>query len=146
MVWNKFSKDGYDQLWLSEPEYIDYLDRNRVFTGLAAFVTAGANLTNGHSPVRVTTASVTPNLFRVLGVDAALGRTFADDEGQASGRRVILLSHGFWTEKLGRDPNVVGSSLELDGVRFEVIGVMPPMLRFPNEAVESLDSQSSSRW
>jgi predicted permease len=73
---------------------------------------------------------VTGNFFQVLGVSAALGRvlTPADDERDA-GRPVVVLSHRGWSRRFASDPSVIGRSLLVNGVRFEIVGIMPEGLR-----------------
>ena len=62
----------------------------------------------------------------MLGVNAALGRTFAADEDQGTQpSKVVLLSHGFWQRRLGGNRGVLGQSLNLDNSTYTVIGVLP---------------------
>jgi predicted permease len=73
---------------------------------------------------------VTGNFFQVLGVDAALGRalTPADDERFAA-RPVIVLSHRGWSRHFANDPGVIGRNLLVNGVSFQIVGVMPEGFR-----------------
>ncbi|MEX2273581.1 MAG: ABC transporter permease [Vicinamibacterales bacterium] len=73
---------------------------------------------------------VTRNFFQMVGAGAALGRPLqaADDERHA-GRPVVVLSHRGWTKLFGNDSAVIGRPLVLNGVRTEIIGVMPPGFR-----------------
>lgn len=68
---------------------------------------------------------VTPTMFALLGVPAAMGRTPELGDLQA-----VVVSHRFWQERFGGDRAIVGRSLRLDGQRFTVIGVMPPTFVF----------------
>lgn len=68
---------------------------------------------------------VSPNLFRTLGIQPALGRAFSADEGQAGRAGVALLSHALWTQRFGADPAIAGKSILLGGRSYSVIGVMP---------------------
>jgi hypothetical protein len=77
-----------------------------------------------------------PNFFEVLGVNAALGRTFTGGD-TASGSDVVVLSDGLWRRRFGADRSVIGRTIELTvgrrdrrARRFTVIGVMPPRFRF----------------
>ncbi|MEZ5316238.1 MAG: ADOP family duplicated permease [Vicinamibacterales bacterium] len=76
-------------------------------------------------PESVATAGVSAGLFRLLGVAPALGRTFTDAEDRA-GAPVVVLSDGLWRRRFGADPGVIGRTLDIDRVRYEVVGVMPP--------------------
>ncbi len=83
-------------------------------------------------PLEVNANRVSPVHFRLLGVDAAVGRTFTDEEGLPGQGDVVVLSHAFWVRVLGADPDVIGRSLQLSGADSEtrtVIGVMPPDFR-----------------
>ena len=73
---------------------------------------------------------VTGNFFHVVGVSAAMGRTLtpADDEPFA-GQQVIVLSHRGWDRLFARDPAVLGRQLLVNGLRFEIVGVMPEGFR-----------------
>jgi predicted permease len=70
---------------------------------------------------------VSANYFRMLGVDAMLGRAFTpQDSSQPGEGPLIVLRHGFWQAKFGGDPSVIGRSIILNNVPLTIIGVMPP--------------------
>ena len=73
---------------------------------------------------------VTGNFFRVVGVNAAMGRTLmpADDE-RFAGQPVMVLSHRGWDRLFARDPAILGHRLLINGVTFEIVGVMPEGFR-----------------
>ena len=113
---------------LSNPDYLDFRDRNRTFEGLVAFSYA----TFGFSPNQATLPQmkfglfVSGNFFRVLGVEPALGRGFRDSEDQAEGRDpVVVLGHDFWVSHLNANPSVLGSKIRLNGIEFTIVGVAP---------------------
>ncbi|HEY0776765.1 MAG TPA: ABC transporter permease, partial [Gemmatirosa sp.] len=87
------------------------------------------------APSRARTSAVTGNLFDLLGVRAALGRTLRPDDGRPSAAHVVVLSDAYWRERMGADPRVVGRSVTIDGERHEIVGVMPPAFRFPSATV-----------
>jgi len=69
---------------------------------------------------------VSGNLFRVLGVEPAMGRSFRDDEDEVEGRdAVVVLGHDFWVAQFGASPSAIGSRIRLNGIEFLVIGVAP---------------------
>ncbi len=74
-----------------------------VFDDVAFFENTNLNLVENGEPQRLEAASVSSNLFRVLGVTAALGRTFAEGEDQAGRERVVVLSDGLWRGRFGAD-------------------------------------------
>ncbi len=122
-----------DQMRFNLP-YADSQDlaaRRNVFEQVAVYRGWTANLSGGGLPERVTAYRVSANTFRLLGVDAALGRTFAPDEAEPGHDRVVVLSHGLWTRRFGGDPGVVGRTIELNGAPYTVVGVMPRAFEFP---------------
>ena len=85
----------------------------------------GPTWTGAAHPERLTGMHVTPNLFDVLGVPAAIGRTPTPGD-----TRVLVISHRLWQERFGGDRAVVGRELVLEGERHTIIGVMPPTFVF----------------
>jgi predicted permease len=83
-------------------------------------------------PERLRGASVTPGVFRTLGVEPALGRLIGPGDGE-TGEPVVMLSDGLWRERYGRDPDVLGRRIRVDGAPHTVIGVMPPRFGFPDD-------------
>src|SRR5262249_59345739 len=77
-----------------------------------------------------TAARVSPSLFAVLGVGAALGRTLTEVDDR-SNAPVAVLSFGTWAGALGRDPNVIGRTISLDRLPHTVVGVMSEWFSFP---------------
>jgi putative ABC transport system permease protein len=90
------------------------------------------NLTGFGEPVRLTGASVSAELFSILGRRPELGRTFYPGEDVAGRDNFVILSRALWEQRFGRDANVLGRSIELGGVSRQVIGVMPAEFRFPS--------------
>ena len=83
-------------------------------------------LSSGALPRRAEGALVTGNYFRVLGIHAVIGRTLIpDDDREDDPRAVAVVSYHYWTQNLGRDPDVVGKSQEIDRMPFTVVGVAP---------------------
>jgi putative ABC transport system permease protein len=105
-----------------------------VFEDVAFFEDANLNLVGDGEPQRLEGASVSPNLFPVLGVSAALGRTFAPDEDQPGRERVVLLSDALWRGRFAADRAVIGREIRLNGSRHTVVGVMPPDFQYPSGA------------
>src|SRR5262249_6442883 len=70
------------------------------------------------------------NLFSLLGINAALGRTFTAEEGEAGHGNVVVLSYGLWQRRFGADPGLIGKTINLDGQGYTIIGVMPPNFQF----------------
>jgi len=77
-------------------------------------------------------ASVTPGLLRLTGLTPQAGRIFSDEEAAAGMNRVVVVSHEFCVQHLGRADAVVGGSIELDGIAYRIVGVAPRTFRFPD--------------
>src|ERR1700736_3451839 len=90
------------------------------------------NLTGNGEPVRLTGALVSAELLSILGVRPELGRTFYPGEDNAGQDNFVVLSHGLWEQRFGRDPTIIGRSVQLEGVSRQVVGVMPADFRFPS--------------
>jgi len=112
----------------SYSDYAFFREHAQVFSGLIASSEEGFLLgrqTGGAEPEEVPGEFVSDNFFSVLGVGAALGRTFTAEENSAPGRQpVVVLSHHLWRRRFGADPNIVGQMLLLNDKPFVVIGVM----------------------
>ena len=119
---------------LTDKDYMEWRDQNRVFSDIAAFRGQPTNLTGVGEPVRLIGATITASLPHVLDVNPALGRAFASEEEAAEHNRVVLLSDRLWRSRFGSDPAVLGKAIKLDGEFYTVIGVMPEGFGFPNEA------------
>ncbi|NIP59186.1 MAG: FtsX-like permease family protein, partial [Gemmatimonadetes bacterium] len=91
----------------------------------------GVTLADEERPARSIRGVVTANLFDVLGVEALRGRTFLPGEDGPGGTDVVILDHGLWQSRYGGDPQILGSTIRLDGVPHTVTGIMPPDFVFP---------------
>jgi predicted permease len=103
---------------------------------LAAFTSRSVALTGGQEPEQVGAAAVSPDLFPLLGVAAAQGRTFHQEEEVAGSDQVAILSHAIWQRRFGGDPGIVGRTIPLDGNAHTVVGIMPEGFAFPNDQAQ----------
>ena len=126
------AKRGIASMGVSFPNFLDWREQNRVFTGVAAY--GGGDeytLTGGGEPEELSGASVSYNTFEILGVTPILGRTFTSDEDRPKNDLVVILSHGLWERRFGAKPDVIGQKITLNNRSLTVIGVMPPGFKFP---------------
>jgi predicted permease len=135
-VWTRFTGIGSpnDQNWISAPEFRDLQQLNHSFSDLAAMSGGSFNLGVKGSPQRVVGASVSPSLFSMLGVQPQLGRTFLPEEAQPGREHEVILSYGLWRRVFAGNPNIVGTTISIDGVPMSVVGVMPAGFAYPDEA------------
>lgn len=90
------------------------------------------NLTGLGDPLRLTGASVSAELFSILGARPELGRTLRAGEDMAGQDSCVMLSHSLWQQKFAGDPQIIGRWITLEGAGYQVIAVMPPDFRFPS--------------
>jgi putative ABC transport system permease protein len=124
----QFPAFGFDQFWVSPPEYFEFREINQSFSAVGAFTTGEVNLTAGDRPLRVRSASVDDGLFRALGVQPAMGRLFAAGEADVTGPppapgtpppplpAITVLSHELWQTAFGGQ-NILGQTVEINGRR-----------------------------
>jgi predicted permease len=117
---------------LSPADFCDLREQNTVFAHLSVCNVGYFNslAAVGHSPEQSIAMAVTADFFPVLGISAALGRTFTPED-QAKQALVVVLSNTYWQKHMASDPNVLGRSLRFDGKTVTVVGVMPPVLDDP---------------
>jgi putative ABC transport system permease protein len=133
-VWEEASWMGFPQNTPAPANMVDWKQRNRVFTDMAATRGDLRAITGDGQPQRVEVTLITANLLPLLGVEPILGRSFSLQEDQAGGPKVVLLSHRLWMERYGGEKSVIGRDMMLDGVKFHVIGVMPRAFVFPSRS------------
>lgn len=116
----------------SYPDYLDYQERNKTFQGIAAYAFAEAGIavpTKGSQQFNVTKNygyEVSGNYFDLLGIRPELGRLFhSSDEHGPNSAPYVVISYGFWHDRLQNDPHVIGSVLNFDKHPYTVIGVAP---------------------
>jgi predicted permease len=115
----------------SYPDYVDYRDRSSLLAGLAVETPNQAVISRGSEGGQLATyAAVTGNYFNLLGVIPDQGRILqtADDVLEAPAQ-VVVLSHGIWVNQFGADPDIIGTTVRINTVPFEVVGVAGPDFR-----------------
>jgi predicted permease len=121
----------------SEPDFLDLAATTRTLDAVAAFRETGgtAVLSDGAEPERIVAVPVSASIGDVIGVRPAIGRMFTAAEDRAgAAERPVVLSHGLWTRRFGRDAQIVGRTVTLDGLPATVTGVMPEAFDFPGGA------------
>ena len=115
----------FPEFSIAPGNYFDWRQQSVSFAHLAAVRGGSYNLTGLGDPVRVFCERVTANYFPMLGVHPALGRAFTEAEAAAGQASVVVLSHGFWQRQFGGRPDILGSTVQLNGQTYTIIGVMP---------------------
>jgi putative ABC transport system permease protein len=114
----------------SGPDYRDWVARQRAFAGMGILNPGSVTLTGGGEAERVLGTAASASVFQLLGVTPLLGRTFTGDDQRDPS--VVLLSYGLWQRRYGGRPDILGSSLEIDGKPYAIIGVMPNGFDIPS--------------
>jgi predicted permease len=110
----------------SFPEVADWRRLNATLTDVAVYDDTSLNLRIGSEAMRVEAEMVSEPFFRVLGVPAAMGRTFLPEEDSVADRNAVaVISHRFWRDRLGGDPLVLQRTVHLNDRPFQIVGVMP---------------------
>src|SRR5262252_1677756 len=117
--------------------YYLYLERAHTLESLALYAGETATLTGTGQPERIGLTRATPSLASVMRVQPVTGRWFTEEEGRPGAPPRVVLSHGFWSRRFGGDPHVLGRTIALSGVSYEVIGVMPASFEFPDTRTEA---------
>jgi predicted permease len=126
---------GAHDVGISIPELRD-LQNSGVFQNVSLCFFGSENVTGGSQPTHIAGATVSPSYFAVLGVDAALGRTFDPHDATPGANLEVVISDGLWKRAFGGDPRILGKSLRLDNDLFYVVGVMPAGFRDQGQTSE----------
>ncbi len=111
-------------------------DRARTFEAAGYTTSAMLNLAGRGEARQLLGSAVSANLFALLGVEAALGRTFEPGEDRPGRDGVVVLSHSLWESSFGADPGVIGRTVIVQDRDREVVGVMPRDFSFPGAGTE----------
>ncbi|MEO8077455.1 MAG: ABC transporter permease, partial [Acidobacteriota bacterium] len=125
-ITSQFPALGFDQFWVSAPEFVEFGERNQSFQNVGAYRAGAVNLGTQDQPRRVNSAVVTSELMPVLGVPALRGRQFARGDTLPGAEDVGILSTELWRAAFGGDETVVGRVIPVDGVPTRIVGIMPP--------------------
>jgi predicted permease len=124
-------RQTFPTLPVTPKHFLEWRAGARSFEDLALVEGDIFNLTGSGEPERLDAGRASANLFAMLGVRPQLGRLFRTEEDDPGRDRVVLLDDAFWRRKFGADPGIVGRTLDLNGIPYEVIGILPGDFRFP---------------
>jgi putative ABC transport system permease protein len=124
MVWDDARQTDSRHFFTTPAEWSEWRRQNTVFTDIAASQPGDAALSGDGEPEEVPARKVSANFWSVLDVTPLLGRVFTENE-DVTGARVVVISHGLWQRRFGGSPDVVGRTITLNDMPYEVVGVMP---------------------
>src|ERR1700730_1055792 len=112
---------------LSYPMYQDIAARNQVFSGMICRRAIPVSMSFNGQTERASGELVSGNYFHVLGVGAALGRTFTpDDDKIPGGHPLAMLSYDYWRNRFASDPSVIGKTILINNYPLTIVGVSQP--------------------
>jgi len=143
--------DGdFDQSW---PDYIDFRDRNRSFTGMAVWKPIRVGISIHKSVSESWGNAASGNYFDLLGLQPALGRFFhASDEHGRGSAPYIVLAYDYWQRRFAANPRAIGSTVLLNQHPFTVIGVAPPDFHgasyffWPDYWIPAVNAEQVTGW
>ena len=130
MVWTSLTGQNIHESPSAYANVLDWKAQNRVFEDLATFDPLSVTVRAGDWPERISAARISANLFSVLRVAPAVGRSFSPEEEQRQDRLTVL-SHRLWRRRFNGSSDAIGKVIEIEGNPFQVIGVMPEWFGFP---------------
>jgi len=130
VIWGSNTVDGQRRDVLSGPNLMDFARETTSLEALAALHVDLTTLTSGEHPEPIDETSVSVDFFRVVPVEAALGRVFDERERNSGGQQSVLLSWAFFRDRLDADPSWVGRSISIEGTPRTIVGVLPEGFEF----------------
>jgi len=118
--------------------YAEWKEQNRSYSSLALAkeIRVGLSGSGGQLPEKLNSALISWDLLRTLCVQPALGRDFAPSDDNPAANGTVLLSWGLWKRRFGGDPGILNTAIDLDAMRYTVIGVMPQWFDFPDPSTQ----------
>jgi len=110
---------------ISYPNFTDWRRMNTTFAGMAAYRSAGFNLSGNGEPERLHGEMISAGFFEILGVNPIMGRTFTADEDRLGANPTVMITEGLWKRKFGSRTDIIGQRMVLDDVGRTVVGVVP---------------------
>ena len=124
----------FDRTSVAYPNFLDWRRQSRSFTDMGADRSDDFNFTGAGDPEHLSGEYVSASLFPVLGVTPLIGRNFLPQEDRQGVACAVMLSYGFWKQRLAADPNILGKILTLNAMSCAVVGVLRPDFRFRQRA------------
>ncbi|MBN1513113.1 MAG: ABC transporter permease, partial [Phycisphaerae bacterium] len=144
LVWIRQSGIDHTEKFRYRPNFLYLREHNSVFESVAGYRGNRMYVRGIETPHQVASCDVTANLFSLLGVQPIQGRGFRPEDEKPESPRVVVVSHAFWRDHLGADPNAIGRNLNLTSLKgnedqgfglesggHTIVGVMPPGFSFP---------------
>jgi len=136
-ITSNFPGESYGaEFWMSAPEYLQYRERSGSFAGMGAFTTGESTINGADTPLRVPAGFATASLFTTLGVEPVRGRLFTPEEDLPNGPAAALISYDLWMSAFAGRDELVGDTLQINGVPTTIVGIMPPRFDVDDNGVQ----------
>ncbi len=132
IIWETNKAYGNEQVGVSAQDLVDWRRETQSFSGFTpgnGSPEYGFNLTGGGEPERVLAGRVGVNFMEVMGLQPVVGRGFSPEEGVPGSPHAVMLSYQLWQRRFHGDRGIVGQAIGLDGVSYNVTGVLPAAVR-----------------
>ena len=133
-LWEMNQKLNISYFSTSVPNYFSWKEQAQSFEAIGVFGFASLNITGVGEPERLQAGTLTASVFQVLRLRPMLGRGFLPEEELLRQSGVAIIGEPLWRRRFAADPQIVGRSVELNGVSTKIVGVMPPEFQFPQNA------------
>jgi putative ABC transport system permease protein len=124
-IWQRQAARPAEREDVAPADFVDWRDRARSFSSMAAIVPYSRDLTGGSEPEVLFGAQVTEGFFDAIGMPPLVGRGFQPEEHLEGGLRVVVISHGFWQSRFNGDPGVLQKTISMDDEPWTIVGVLP---------------------
>src|SRR6202050_3239142 len=132
-VWHKAPGIDIPNLTMAPSIYFIDREQSTTFQDIGAYANDSFSITGAGEPEQVFGLDVTDGTLPLLGVVPALGRLFTREDDSPSAPETVVISYGYWHQKFGGDPGVIGRSIIADGKPRQIIGVLPKGFHFLDE-------------
>lgn len=126
---------GFDQLPFSVGTFVATEERQRSLSDFAIYYDSDRLNVGLDDPERVPTARVTPGFFSVFRTAMARGRPFVEGDGRPGASPVAIVSHDLWRRRWGGDEELVGRSVYVEGVDYQIVGIAPGGFHYPDRRI-----------
>jgi len=116
---------------VSPADYLDWKTQSHSYEEIGVWKYSDVNLTGTGEPEKLVGGFVSANFFDTVGVQPAIGRAFLPEEEQPGNDQEVVLSNGLWQRRFASDPAIIGKTMQLDGKKYDIVGVAGREFTFP---------------
>jgi len=134
-LFERSPKKGIEHYFVSSSDFFDWQDRSQTLESFGGYWRHEAAVTEtGYPPEQIPAVAITPSLIRTLRIRPAAGRLMTEEDMQPHAPNVAVIAYGLWQRRYASDPSVIGRTFALNGSSYQIVGVLPPGVRFAGDA------------